>query len=422
MLDSDEDSVPEVNEYLNLSLFNHLMSDLKLVTSTTSAFKPLLQTLTELKDGCDPDYLQSRAFKDHVEECRKSLKLENCMAKIRDFGLQLSEHKLEPGAAALPPYKRRKLDPPRSVGSPITDLLQVISVDQGSPGNLNPVEANQACLNKLAKQMRKCPSLSIDKRAVNRVPTEGIINLSGHFSRDRPPGNDNKSISKRSTVEWHNVKTTSIPVHNVSDNESPGRIIILSPSPPPPNCPKLSSTPNSNLPKHSSIPKSHPPEQNSNSEQSSGGPSSTSPNDTLVNLSKIKEPSSTSPNDILANLSKIEARFPDDHDVLEVIKILSSEISRMNLAESSSAVDKYCKILVKLKSAYSILFHLLRLLKMKYFAEVNPVHITPDTWFSAVSFPLADFVMVSLFKRLLHRVLPESRKPTIELFGKKFSR
>ena len=359
-LDSDDDSVATVDTYNN-TLFNLLIRDIILITSGRGMVDALLSSLTDLKDACDPEYLTSYLFKNHIEECRNAINLENCMTKVKELGIKFTARKQD--RLKPPPHKRRKLGQPRK-SPPITTDNRAGTLHSNSVVTAPSNEPVKTCLSRMAKQLRHSSVTDINKYSY-------VINV----NEDSPPPRRN-SDSTCVTEVIRTPQPSSLPdsVPNVTADNIP--IIIL--------------------------------------------PSTTEPPSNLT-----PNPTSAS-SDIIANLSAIQERFSSDPEVVEVMKILSHEISIMNLPVASLVVEKYCKVLIKLKSAYSLLFHLLRLLKMKYFSEVNPVQIRPESWFvapyQAVSYPLSDFVMMSLFKRLLAKVLPESRKPMVDLFGKQFFR
>ena len=153
-------------------------------------------------------------------------------------------------------------------------------------------------------------------------------------------------------------------------------------------------------------------------------------------LSTSSLPASTIPtenasqfNNIVDNLKKIQTSYSDESDVTEVMRIFIDHIISLNLDKknmSVTSIETYCAMLLKVRSPLSLLYHLRRLLMMKYFMEIKPVEIKPSEWFSAhyqiVSYHLSEYVTFAIFKRLLAKVLPPTKAKMVELFQQKFRR
>ena len=134
--------------------------------------------------------------------------------------------------------------------------------------------------------------------------------------------------------------------------------------------------------------------------------------------------------EIIKTLHTINATFSREPDVENVLKVFTSRIRSLNLdknQKSISSVHAYClKLSLEVKTPLSLLYHLRKLLMMRYFTEINPVEIRPEDWFTAyyqrVPYHLSEYVTFAIFKRLLAKVLPPTRAKMVELFHQKFRR
>ena len=388
-LDSDEE--PD-----NHSLYISMVDDVRQLIPRTALFSQFFANLDAVKHTCPNSYLLSSKFKQHIENCTRGLNQENVVRRLKKFAHDMvsetnaaSQHlQREQRLQSERPQKRRKLDPPRAE---IIEEAQII--------------------NDIQPPYRQPPSHKSKISAPSRGASPVVIDLDFEGRRLEP--------SRAEIIE-------GITQYSLPANSLPPRVLAAGLLPPVMLVRQGSSNSSASHATHSrpqprtaynTIPVQIISNIPSASERTSSSPL-TPPQDNSSHFEKIVD-----------NLTSIQTKFSDEVDVQEVMRIFIHHILSLHLDKknvSLASIDTYCSMLLNVQSPLSLLYHLRRLLMMKYFMDINPVEIKPGDWFSAhyqiVPYHLSEYVMFAIFIRLLAKVLPETKVKMLKLFQQKFRR